>query len=61
MAKAPTPMNAPLPSEICPDAPVKKESPSNTIDIAAPVARLKFVLELKKNVKKDSDVSPQHS
>ena len=45
-------MKAPLPSEICPEAPVRNDSPSSTIDIAAPVARLKFVLELRKNVMK---------
>jgi len=43
-------MNALLPSEIWPDAPVRNERPSSTMDIAAPMARLKFVVAEKKNV-----------
>src|SRR5665213_2190738 len=51
-ASAPTPMNALLPSEICPDAPVRKERPSKVMDIAAPIARLKLVIDEKKYVAK---------
>ena len=49
-ANAPTPMKAPLPSEIWPEAPVRNDRPSNTIDIEAPVARLKLVVAGRKNV-----------
>ena len=47
MMNAPTPMNAPLPSEIWPDAPVRNDRPTSTTDMAAPVARLKLVVDEK--------------
>ena len=45
-------MKAALPSEICPEAPVRNDRPSRTIAIAAPIARLKLVIDEKNDVAK---------